>query len=314
MTKAAVSKLEFELDKYTEFGVGYGSYFLRNYYQTGGTGGDYYVPLHLYDVTAVNNADTTNTVRQAQVGYRLVFDDPTEATAKWRTLGPALESVQSPATFAEAASTVRASSLLRAVRAKILFYSTSTIPTRVRVALVQIREDYMHPSKNAVGGDVLSHGIYQADNTLLPTDTGAGISSQGWNAIVGSYCRNPVRIGNGNSMGFLKVLKSESFTLTPKETTDATAATYHMVDMFYEFNRIQKYNWMDSGAYTLSANDAAPINRGQNRCCVSPRARVYLMIMADGKYATAATEPPADDSARSVSYDIDMKMYHHDIV
>lgn len=324
LVNAARSKFAFQVTKYTQFGTGYGSYQLRNYLDTRAltdTTGGYYMPCHLWDVTAVcNNTLASDTFVNGQCGYRIGLDSTgTGAVPRHRTLGPTLDVVNGPGVTTSTQATLRSGSILRGVRAKLLFYCPTTIPVRVRVSLIQLLDQRYHPSKNTLGvsSGYTDLGNAQADNTLLPNDDASAMVSAAafWQQVNNSFTRNPVEIGAGNLVRrYMKVLRKEEFVLNPKESTDATATTYHMLDLYHKFNRYQNYQWEDYNRQSMVTDDSYANQRGLIRPCVQPRARIYLMIQADGKYSSGAADPPVDDSANSCSYDIALRMYHDDIV
>lgn len=327
MLKAAVSKIVVGLDDYTQAFGASGQFFLRNYFDSRAQGapnyyGGYYLPCHLWDVTAIpNTLDSTSTYSQAQSGYRVGLTNYTAgSTVLHRCLGPALAIRNGPGPTTDTQTAMRAGSLLRGVRFKLMFYSRTAAPSRVKVALVQFKNPDVLPSKNRISdapGAKTDQGVAQPDNTQLPDDSGGAplAASAFWQQLTQSYTINPVVIQQGNVVKKnISVLYEENFTLIPKETSDTTSATYHMVDHYHTFTRRQKYNWSDTAQVVMSAQDAASVSAGQNRCCVDPRARIYLMIMADATFAEGAGEPPAVDNVNSVSYDISLRTYHDDIV
>jgi len=324
LSKASVSRIQFGLSDYTTYGGASGSYFLRNYYDTRAlttTTGGYYLPCHLWDVSAVANSNlgAESATNAAQCGYRLGLDNSsgTNVVPRHRTLGQALTLQQGPGT-AGSTLTVRSGSMLRGVKAKIMFYCPLTVPCRIKVQLVQILDARLQPSKNATTDTETTRtdfGAWQADNTLLPNDMGGAERHAGnfWLNYMRPNVMNPVCLGSANTKS-IKVLKKESFTLNPKETSDNTATTYHMVDFFYAFNRHQKYNWENTSAQVLQGFSGEGQTIAQNRNCVEPRARIFLMITADSVYTSGAADPPADDKNNSASYDISIRTYHDDIV
>lgn len=326
MLKAAVSKVVVGLNSFTTGYGSYGKYFLRNYFDTRAQGppnyyGGYYLPIHLWDVSCIpNTLDSTSTPINAQCGYRVGLTTPLAGnTVLHRTMGPPCVNVHSPGPSTDTQTAMRAGSLLRGIRYKLMFYSRTSYPSRVKVALVQFSDGKLLPSKNQISdtaGTKTDQGVTQADNTQLPDDGGEAplVASAFWQQLAQSYVSNPCLIQQGNVTRGMKIIEQTNFILNPKESTDATSATYHMIDKYHTFTRRQNYNWGDTAQVYPLAAEAMAQSRGQNKCCVDPRARIYLLIMADGAYATGDVDPPANDSANSVSYDISLRMYHDDIV
>lgn len=323
ITRASVSRISYGLNDYSPMGGSYGKYFLRNYFDTRGltdTTGGYYLPCHLWDVSAVaNTLPGGDTPSFAQCGYRIGLTTPLAVNQlpRHRCLGNPLVPVTYTSTTSSSTGAVRANSLLRGVKAKLMFYCPLKVPVRVRVALVQLTTESLHPSKNLLTDTASTRqdqGVTQADNTLLPNDMGSAESSAAafWADVTRSYASNPVAMGTRTGISnHMKVLRSMSFVMNPKETSDNTATTYHMVDFYHAFNRYQNYAWENSSNAGIDLISTA---RAQNRCCVQPRARIYLMIVSDGVYTSGAADPPAVDSDNSCSYDICLRTYHDDIV
>lgn len=305
-TRAATQRNVWGLSDYTKFGGVNGSIYLQNWYNTS-TGTDYYVPLHLWDVTACNN-NVAGTVQGAQVGARLSFNSPiAPTTVKWRTMSNPLQAINTGHAASSTANTPNAASLYRGFSAKFMFYAPQTIPTRITIRLIQILGDQFHPPK-AASGLTESVGLWQADNTALP-DQASYSTVNFWESAVAQYAYNPVIHGDGNMLKqYMKVVKSHSFILNPKETSDNTATTYHQFTMFHRFNRRNKYNWLDSGVQDLITDDEDIDNRAVNKCCVQPKARYYLMVTGDSVYNTGATEVKTG----APSYDISLRFYHDD--
>lgn len=306
MLRATANRLVFGLSDYTSFGDANGAHYLENWFP--GAPGPYYTPCHLYDVSsAPNNVDGSQVT--AQCGYKLTFTDPTNgANLVWVSHSNANQVLNSGHTETSTQSVPNNRSMLRGVAAKFMFYSAQTIPTRVRVSLIQINEDKYHPPKTASG----THdnvGPWVAAGTAYSTVTDRSVVAM-WQSAVHNYVKNPVCVGDGNSVRRqIKVLKSHSFILNPKETSDNTSATYHAFNMYHKFSRRMTYNWADQDKVDMRNNDEQFIDAAVNKCSVAPRARLYIMVQADSKYNSGA----AQVTTGAPSYDITLRMYHDDL-
>lgn len=308
LANASVQRNVYGTDNYTTFGGVNGDQYLTNWNDTGS--GVYRVPLHLWDVTAVPNSNA-GAVNNAQAGYKLCFDATgTPTSYSWRAMGNAMSvrniglGPTSPNTYPCDAS------LLRGVKAKFMFYAPQGISTKITVSLVQIMDDKFHPPKSALGA-VLDVGQSVANDTSLGSSTDVG-GIAFWQAAVHKSAKNPVCIDNGNSLRNLKILKSSTFYMNPKETTDTTNTTLHQFDFYHKFARRVRYNWQDQNVIALMGNpdtvgdDSAAVNQNQCKCSPEPRARLYLMVTGVSKYNNEATFT----AGYWPSYDICLRTYH----
>lgn len=301
LTNAAVQRNVYGLDNFTSFGDSSGSLFLINWLDAGV--GRYRVPVHLWDVTSAPN-NVAGVYTAAQTGYAPTFDAVNPALLEWRTIG-------NPNGFrntgtSSTASCPNASSLLRGVKAKFMFYCGQTIPSKITVALVQIMDDKFHPPKNPAGASLDVGGSSAFDTPLGSTTDVATISF--WEAVAQKVSKNPVCQQDGNALRNMKVLRSHTFTLNPKETSDKTQTTYHQFDFYHKFNRRCRYNWQDQDTVNLQLDNDAPVNQAVNKCSVEPKARLYLLVTGTSEY-----ESEAENKNKWPSYDVTMRFYHDDM-
>lgn len=303
LVRAGAQRLQFGLDDYTDqFGT-YGAIPLDNFYSSAAN--IYRTPLHLWDVTAVANG-IYGTYRTAQCGTVLAFNTPSfPSECKWITLSNPIEIRRGGSSATSTANTPLNSSLLRAVKAKFMFYAPQTYPTDVNIWLIQIREDSFHPPK--YGTYTEDGGVWQADGTVLPTVT-SNAHIAFWENMVLKKAKNPVAFAQNNATSHIKVLKRINFTLNPKETVDNTSTTYHKVELFHRFNRRVNYSWEPTDNINLQANDAAFVNPGNNKCSPEPKARIYIMVTANSKYVTEEVS-----NSLKPTYDFTLRLYHDDM-
>jgi len=306
MLNATANRLVYGLSDYTTFGGPNGARYLENWFP--GAPGPYYTPCHLWDVTCAPN-NVSGFINTAQSGYKLCFTDPTSGcNLVWLALSNAVEVLNSGHGIASTQSLPNTGSLLRGVSAKFMFYSSATIPSRIRISLIQIRDDRMHPPK-IVSGVQDNVGQHSPDGTAFATITDRSVVSL-WQNVVHSYAKNPVCTANNNNVKRqIKVIKSHSFILNPKETSDTSAATYHQFNFYHKFARRMKYNWADDDKVDMRNNDEQFIDAQENKCCVEPKARMYLMVTADSVYNNGAEQV----TSGAPSYDIALRFYHDDL-
>lgn len=304
-TKNLGQQSVYGLSDYTTYGGVAGAIKLSNWYTV--AAGTYYPPCHLWDVSSAPN-NVAGTVTTAQCGYRLSFSNPgNTGTLQWRTLSNPNSVIRSGHGQTSTASVPNNKSMLTGVSAKFMFYAPLLLPVRVKVALVQIMDDKFHPPKNP-SGTIPDVGGSSPDNTALGVTTDYN-TVMFWQQVIHNYVKNPVVTGDGNLVNKnLKVLKSRSFILNPKESVDAANTTYHQYNFYHKFNRVMKYNWGDATKVDLTANDAEYTAVQENKCSVEPRARLYLMVVADSGYNTGDVEV----TTSTPSYDVSLRFYHTD--
>jgi len=315
VTRATTQKTTWGCDNYGDYGGLTGEIRLSNWNFPGTAGppavaAAYYLPVHLWDITACPN-NINGTFRGAQSGAELALTSPfSTAGLDWRNLGNPISRINVPHTAASTANVPNANSLLRGVSAKFLFYAPTTIPTRITISMIQILDPRYCPPKSS-DGTVLDVGQSQTTGTTLPP----GFSQEAtvvafWQSIAQAFAKNPVVHGNGNLTNkYMKIIKKHSFILNPKETTDNTSTTYHQYTFYHRFSRRMKYNWADDATLTNMQNDDGQmINSSDNKCCVEPRARYYLMVTGDSVYNAGEVEV----ASGAPTYDLSMRLYHED--
>lgn len=306
------------LSDYSTYGGPLGAIHLSNWFYPGVVepfdAPRYYTPCHLWDVSSAPN-NVGGTVTGAQCGYKLTFYGGADTDlGQWYSMFNVNSVIRSAHNVSSTASLPNASSMLTGVSAKLMFYAPQTLPVRINVALIQIQEPKYHPPKGTAGGweDV---GAWNADDTALgQMDVSA---TAFWQNVVQSFCKNPVITTDGATVNKnLRVLKKHSFILNPKESTDASSTTYHQYNFYHKFNRLMRYDWQDQDRVNMIQDDAQFIEYQENKCCVEPRARLYLMITADSVYngpnVPAENTGLTEVTAGCPSYDIALRMYHVD--
>jgi len=310
LANATVQRHVYGLDDYSDYGTDEGSIKLDNYYSAATP--LWRTPCHLWDVTAAPN-NINGTIRNAQCGYELGFSDPSNtAEIRWLTKSGQLGQQNVGHAFSSVNNLPNNSSLLRGVKANFMFYCPTALPVRIKIALIQLTEKDYHPPK-IPDGAFENVGQWQAPNILTIDTTSNNRANTAvasfWQQVVHSYVKNPICIANANqTKRYMKVLKSHSFILNPKESTDNSATTYHQYSFYHRFARRCKYNWQDQDRINMQDDSASEKVDAENKCCVEPNARMYLMVIADSGYTE---EEPT--SAKRPSYDVVIRTYHDDM-
>lgn len=305
LVAGAVQRLTFGFEQTSSFGGLSGAEALDNYVD----GGPYIVPCHVYDLTACRNT-YNGTTYNAQCGYAPVFSNNTATgSVRWQTLGNAVNVINIPNTSVSTASLVGQRSILRSIKAKMLFYCPTTIPTRVLVQIVQFTDQRLCPRVS--GATVEGLADYQSPGYLLPSGLAEyqdDFTSGFWRDMVHPFAKNPTCQVSSGSNKYMKTLFSHSFIMNPKESTEATATKYHQLDIFHRLNRTCNYQWDDPSSYAPQTDDATGQVVANTRCTVHPRARLFLIVRAISGYSATA-----HSTTIHPSYDITMRMHHDDM-
>lgn len=194
---------------------------------------------------------------------------------------------------------------------RMLCYGRTVVPTRWRVAIVQLMDDGWHPHEVTTDGPPVSDG---------------NPYNEFWNSLSAPFMNNPIEGGNPYSVkGHIKYLHCEDFMIESLSTTDGVGANIpkvHEVRGFHRFNRLQNYGWDTPLAEAVYANATfggpGATYDGQNKWqsttsdysnMVQPKARIYLMVAAQSG-ATTSAAPGVWSAAVNPSYDLFMRVKH----
>jgi hypothetical protein len=279
MLSQNVNSVVYNYQDITRFGGVSGAKFLVNTSATPTTGA-MACPLHLYEITTAPQTIATSPA----IRWVPTLSDPTSAANISWAVDSTLSVVNADTGTGVAASGSYpfGNDTLDWVRAKMIFYCPSTIPTKVKVSLIQLK-----------------------DTRLLPaTGTVDPINTAFWQAELKQCMYSPLESGNIKFAKYFKVLMSEVFIMHPKETQETVAATMRELNIFKRLNRRCTYDWVDSGKMSMSVGDTQ-INTGSTlQTQVHPRARIFLMICAQANNAVSPT------ATVHPSYDIKLDMKH----
>lgn len=279
MLNANKSSVVFGVRQYSQYGASQGQIALQN--QAATLDSTWTPPCVLYDVTSCIN-DIGGVATAAAPGVKPIFSNMRDtATISWSSGGMSswtLDTSDAPNSVQE--SYPMGSSMLDWMKAQLLFYSTTTLPTRVQVDLVQI-----------------------TDTRLVPGAESTPFATAFWQSAIKRFAYSPLEPGNNQYKKYLKTLYTKSFILEPKETTESVPAQLYQLDLFQRFNRKCTYNWQNADRMNINAVEG-PVNRADNQNVVHPRARIFLMIRAQSKSDTAYT------TTVHPSYDIVLRTKH----
>lgn len=262
--------------------------------QAGAIGSEIQCPVHLYDLTAVPQAQSNTTI-YPNVHYKLYFTDETDGClVNWKkedsleVYSPVGGVVNPTATvlrkeshlfpvfydrnLTDAGATagnftahVGPKSFLESVNCRLGLYGPQQAPTKWLIQVVQLHQD------------VAPH-------------QGSTLATAFWQALAKPYGYSPLEIGNWKLVKKkLKVLKSIVITMdAPESSEDHVNARMRQVDFQVYLNRRCNYRWHDNADLTtMNAGDQpeeVDLDNQYIKTHVHPNARVYLMVRALTSY------------------------------
>lgn len=255
---------------WTNFGGTSGLFQLENICPVGGATGPFHIPLHVWELTSAPNV-VNGTATYPVIFSRPVLSDPTSsATLSWSSLNSSVgvTSGQLAVETSDAATTNSStfplgSSTLEWVQAKMMFYAPLQTPCRYQIDIVQIK-----------------------DTRLIPGETNQ-FATAFYQAMAKRFVSTPLEPGNAKYQKYLKVLKTMTFILNPKESTESVNTIFREVNLFLRLNRRCTYDWGENDLMNMLTQDVQT-NTGQNiQTQVHPRARIFMIIRAQARNSTA---------------------------
>ena len=266
------------------------------------------VPVYLMDLTSSLNLQNGNQTTYPVVN-RLTFSTlgspDTEAALSWVpcfTQGPTGAGATQPSWVLEDTALQSSSiypgnkSMLRKTDIDLFFYGAGQYATEFCIQLIQLKEDYLHPSE---------------DNTTFtgtPLSDTAANAAAFWQWYAKGYSAHPLSELDPSQSRHLKVLSEKKFTLqqvvsneglvnnagfqlmTTTGITPGTGATQsdlvighnQRVKMSLPWDKMCSFDWMKNSLETVPASTAGSYvqQTGNVQGCVRPKARVYLAIRA----------------------------------
>lgn len=297
-----------------------GYFKLLNNKNTTASTGTYLHPLHMFDITSWLNNVTGNVVR-AEIGRQLQFTQvgsPINSIggAFWTNpvTGLANDGVTLDSGWAleqtghtnSLGSAPHKRDILEWFDFRMLCYGRTELPTRWKVALVQLTESEYAPQE--IWSNGMSVSMFNPVNEF-------------YNALTGPFVNNPIELNNFTALkGKIKYLHSEDFIIPSLSTTDGIAAgipRVHEIRGFHRLNRIQNYDWDTPTGEPVYANAADTVARNNRWATtlaeyspyVHPNARIYLLVIAQSRYTEAANDGLFNAAAHP-SYDLQMRVKH----
>lgn len=290
----------------------------------------YTLPVHLYDITSTIN-QAVGIVRTTNPGFYPAIDQGAiPDQMQWVPIrGSTIAGNDNSATTWDwekkatrggtaAANTLyeEEKGLLDWVDIRLILYSMSATATKFEIALVQFEDEMYCPGGRNPSMAIINDASCGPSYKVLVQEPDA---INWWQEFMRPWCYSPIMPSNTHYKG-IKFLKREQFMIHPKDTTNGDTNTPSCMEyrMFYNANRLCRYNWLDDSApvaiETLQndgwRDQTLDIN---NRAFVHPKARIYLMIRANCLAETASDTPKSPEdaaTANAASYDMIIRARH----
>lgn len=322
LVRTAVQRNIYGMQNWSSYGGTYGAVPIINFYDS--VTPRYTLPVHLYDLTCAPN-NVGGTTQTAQCGYQLTSSTNTTsgATTTWRALGNAVDVIRAGHTGTSSAILPNTSSLLRAASIKLMLYAPTAIPIKYVIQLVQFTDETFAPTSNIASGSVAAAGTWQAEGTALNVNDATQTSF--WLNKLQPYAKSPVVHQFKEGVSKMRVLYSKTIIMNPKETTEVSNTKYHQFNLFKAFNKQCTYAYEPNSLWNILDNSTEQSDTADNKCCIHPTKRVYLMIRSMGNYGNHAGVFPGMDTNITIggaaakpytaygSYDMSVRLYHDDM-
>lgn len=298
--------------------VGAGANWLYNFRYTNS---NIQVPLHIYDLTCINNI-VNGSVVKPQVGWFAQFTSNNAPSAGLSFYGLRSENSNGSLFAAKTGNWVPEnisqsnnaynnypgkSAFQDWVSVNMLCYGAAKQATKFKIAVIKLKEDFLAPNT-----------IDQLGNTSnLPQvtqDPLSEIAINTYESMVAPFCKHPINTFYYNKASKdkkFKVLGEIDFIQQPRLTTETDAAVGHckQVKLFIPLRRTNRYDWgqfsTEAGPIsdnTTNAESSFLVEQGYNNIQVHPKARVYLVVMATN--TTNVISPAVPSVDYTPSYDI----------
>lgn len=261
--------------------------------QEGAAGSAVETPCHVWDLTSVNNANGTTAV-PASPGQRLQLGSEVDSAAvSWVPLVNQNNLQQWTLQTAPNNNAERmegGQSYLDWVSVKMLLYAQTTQPTKVQVEICQFTRDELVPAPEAVTQE---HSAF-------------------WQSMVHRQMWNPILPVNGNYRKYIRVLKSVTVEMDPKETDETSSGRFKEVNMYLKLGRELDYRWKEDDLAGMGAGGIeVQTNVAQNQWRVHPRKRIFLVVRSVSPVALATgSVGGVANQTNAVSYDISITKRH----
>ena len=264
-----------------------------------------YTPLHVYDITTINNS-INGSVVPSTPAYALRFTGtvgagpifPPSAVAfdnlscynlAGTSISTSLQLLKSKLPTVQAIEEC----LQEYVSVNLLVYGATNMATEWSIKVFQLRDDIFHP-----------YEIQQLSGAIATPYLSDASSITFWESFASKSMKHPLAKESCDWKKHVKILKEMTFIQQPRLTNESDAVLGHskQIKMFIPMYRKANYKWLDPALDTDVDNiNSTPNQNGQLSCYLKPKARIYLSIQATnvtetlvvgaGAYGTTAYTP-----------------------
>lgn len=276
------------------------------------------LPVHMIDLTACPNVVggsivngtstiTTGTLSSAttMTPYHCFLNTVTTAAGAQQYWYPVTEDlplqlVSSPQTQSTTDSYPMGKDQLVWSQIKLNLYGCNLYPLTYKVYFIKLKKDYLHMS----------------ENVLLTAGQGSGTADEVvernafWNAISKPLLYNPILPQDSKHWKDVTVLKSDTFHIAPKLSTESdTVPHVKTVSYFERWNLDLNYAWQDETTIATTSTNNTQIDLGETKTTVQHKDRVLMLITCEN-----FTAPGSYSSTTNGSYDIMVKCRHDRVI
>lgn len=272
-------------------------------------------PLYLFDLDATPNANG-GTLSNPAVAWRLVsttntggaqlyFDSTTtvaqNAQGTDTTNAWVAENLGQRTT--DAASIPGRRCIQDYIEGKMIFYGTTTYPTKWSVDIIKLKDDWLHPDwwANTAGASTITEPDANATVALIKNRTAF------WQMMTIPYVSNPLNTQDPLLMKQFKVVRHvATINIEPKLNTEPNASVGHSVrqDMFVREDKVLKYDWNDTTlTASLVSGEGYQASVADMKTTTRPKTKTYLLIRAQVASASTSTGGTVDPT-KDPTFDI----------
>lgn len=277
---AASERIQFYATQMSAFGGSTGANWLQN--RQAALGSALFAPLKIFDVTSCNNV-VNAAIQVGPCAQDLLFTNETDTgLVQWINYPAQNWALQTaPEGIAAFDSYPNEKSYLNWVNARFMFYAPTAIPTKIQIDLVRFKDDRLVPSAPINAGAVGYGGVAAA--------TSDAFTCAFWQYMTKKFMWNQIEPMDNTFRRYVKVLKSMTLYMDPKESTDQSSTRYREVNFFANLNKTCNYRWNDTDRVDMRATDTQRVFDGDNKLELHPSRRTFLMVRAVSQRVVGAS-------------------------
>jgi len=274
-----ISKMRYGIRQYNTFGTLSGAMLMQNI-SANTSSASLVLPFHLWEVTACTNVVSGAVLVPNILNIPVLSSSVDTATLSWVS-DQALQVEQTTSDVTNADSYPGGSSTLEYMSLRMICYPPLTIPCRWQIDILQFRDD-----------------------RLIPQAASTPFATAAYQSYIKKFVKSPLEQGTTVYNKYLKVLHTETWIMTPKQTVDNLANVMREINIFKRFNTKMNYAWNEDDLMYMHTIDTQKNTSAAIKTQLEPRKRIFVSIRAQAANGTAWTQ------ATMPSYDISLKMQH----